>query len=273
MEDYRLPAGAVGSLKALSLSGFPVWSVQQGEENTILTVTWKNSPPKQYSKKSTLKKSARSRYPSKVSRGGSKKPNQTKKTPPPTVETIPASTPAIIQLATPMYVTPEPSPVTEPLRSPKPSPTTSPPKKKKTTKKKKKSQPTPEPEKSRPPTPEDDDTIYDNDILSKHRLIKIYHDRQRDGNLVLYQMKTSKQPDREPSIFVLDMNNKDVDIRYFKPPGSKYYEATKKEWDFLTESANIWTMERCQMQMLWSTEEYFRLLHQRPVARTRDTCT
>ena len=39
MEDYRLPAGAVGSLKALSLSGFPVWSVQQGEENTILTVT------------------------------------------------------------------------------------------------------------------------------------------------------------------------------------------------------------------------------------------
>ena len=151
---------------------------------------------------------------------------------------------------------------------------TSPPKKKKTMKKKKKkSQPTPEPVKSHPPTPEDDDTIYDNDVLSNHRLIKICHGRNGDGNLVLYQMKNTKQPDREPSIFVLDMNNEDVDIRYFKPPGSKYYKVTKKEWDFLSESANIWTKERCQQQMLWSTEEYLRLLHQRPVARTRDTCT
>ena len=40
---------------------------------TILTVTWKNSPPKQCSKKSTKKQSSRSRDPSTISRDGSKK--------------------------------------------------------------------------------------------------------------------------------------------------------------------------------------------------------
>ena len=42
MEDYRLLAEAVVSLTAVRLTGFPIWSVQQGNMTTSITVALEN---------------------------------------------------------------------------------------------------------------------------------------------------------------------------------------------------------------------------------------
>ena len=69
---------------------------------------------------------------------------------------------------------------------------------------------------------------------------------------------------KQPAIFMLDLQDTMQDAVYLKPPGSKY---NYKRWDVVAEEANSWSPDKCKIQMLWSKEEYLRLLHDRPITR------